>query len=146
MNPATQDLAELNLDGPVQKIVNLTPHDVVLYVGDTAVFTITKSGQVARVQTKDQYVGHLDLESTQETGEHALQPVAVPVVMQRTTSIEGIPEPEDGTLYLVSSFVLNRSDRQDLIAPDTRKHYAVLDDNGQIKGVRRLRSNNYIDV
>ena len=62
-------------------------------------------------------------------------PTATKVIRQ----VENLPDPEPNTLYVVSGYVKNVLDhRDDLVSPDTSSHSVVLDDNGEIKGVRRL--------
>ena len=48
-----------------------------------------------------------------------------------------VVEKKDGTMFIVSLFVLQNSDREDLLAPDTNS--AKRDDKGRIIAVRGWR-------
>lgn len=112
------------------RIVNLTPHEVVVAPdGVTPVAVFEPSGRVARVaeivEPDDPIPGY----------------ESVPVVQKGFGQIEGLPDPEDGTLYLVSLVVLQAAKaagRTDCIAPDTGPDSAIRDEAGRIKAVRRL--------
>lgn len=83
------------------KTVNLTTHDI------TEVTTgkkIPRSGRVARVNGDKVKVA-----------EHN----GMPIYQSTVTGVEGIPEPEEGTLFIVSSLTLNYvpDDRLDIVAP-----------------------------
>lgn len=113
-----------------KKLVNLTPHPVTLRVGDKDV-TMPPSGQVARVAAREDVVGDLEVEG-----------LRVPVVFRTLGEVEGLPEPEDGTAYLVSALVLEAlakagTPRADVFAPDTGAS-AVRDAQGRIVAVTRL--------
>lgn len=90
----------------MSKFVNLTPHALVLRTADGDI-TVPPSGQQARVATKSGAV------SARE---------GIPVLVASPTSygsVEGIPEPVEGTFYLVSALVLGRVSRPDVFAPGT---------------------------
>lgn len=103
--------------------VNLTPHPItVLFDGERHTFS---SVGVARVGQKP----------------------SIPVVDGKGlvyhagtyNRVEGIPPPEDGTLYIVSSLVAQRAMRDDVVAPGTGPHDgAVRGKDGQIEAVTRL--------
>ncbi len=63
----------------------------------------------------------------------------VPVDVTQVTSIEGLPEPEEGTYYIVPQPVAKILNRTDLVTPDTGPS-AIRDENGKIYAVRRLYS------
>lgn len=107
------------------KVINLTPHTVDIFVGDTKVKSFPPESDPVRIETEDTYAGHVN---------------DVPVVVQEVGDIS-IPPPVEGALYLVSSFVLEKSERLDLISPDTRPGSVVRNEEGRIEGVRRFRSN-----
>lgn len=103
------------------KFINLTPHPIrVLDVrGDTHEFV--PSGQVVRV-------GQVTHEMP-EVGEFRVR-------TNQSGQISGLPEPQDGVIYLVSGFVLAAAQgREDVLAPDTGPD-CVRDENGHIKAVR----------
>lgn len=108
-------------------VVNLTPHAVVLISGPDYV-AFPPSGSVARVVTTS---------GGESFDVEGLGPVLPSEV---TEGVEGLPDPEDGKVFLVSGFVLaNVKGRADVFAPATGpKHGVIRDDNGRIKGVTRF--------
>jgi hypothetical protein len=107
--------------------VNLTPHEVVVYA-DGSVLRIPPSGRVARVTTKEVLVGTVS---------------GVPVFKVDYGEVEGLPEPKENTIYIVSLLVLQALrargvERNDVVAPNSGPgpHGAVRDSEGRIIGVR----------
>lgn len=99
------------------KIVNLTPHDIVITDGPT----FPPSGIVARVSVQQVDDGNIN---------------GVPVKKQTFGDIVGLPAPQQDTVFVVSAMVLNAAKAQgrtDVVAPDTAN--AVRDDNGHIVSV-----------
>ncbi len=110
-------------------LINLTPHSIDIFVGDTKI-TIPPSGQVARVGQEYQNLGDLHLEDG----------AAVPLVAATYGEIQGLPEPRPGVLYITSGLVAQAAwamGRRDVLAPDTGAG-GVRDGEGRIIGVRRL--------
>lgn len=106
------------------KIINLTPHDVVIISEGKEKKIYPKSGKMARVATNSVVVGEVD---------------GVAIVSQKYGEVDGLPEPKAGTLYIVSMVVrLALPDREDLISPDTSPQSTIRDENGQIIGVRQF--------
>ena len=109
-------------------IINLTPHDVHIYdeTGKTIIRTYPASGTVARVRSTTEIVGEVD-----------------GIEIARTTfgEIEGLPDPQPDTKYIVSLLVLQAvgGKRDDLLGPDTGPGSVVRDESGQIIGVRRFQ-------
>jgi len=104
------------------KLINLTPHDVVVEHEDGTRKVYPSSGQQARVEIEDVCVGHLD---------------GIAVHKGKVKKVTGIPNPQDGVMYIVSLFVLQNTNREDLLAPDTNS--AIRDDKGKIIAVRGWR-------
>jgi hypothetical protein len=108
------------------KIVNLTPHAIVLRgsAGDT---TVPPSGTIARVSSTPGVL-------TERTG------IPVPVAGPTTFGdVTGLPAPEDGTIYIVSGLVAGRVARSDVFAPGTGPaDNPVRDEKGNIVAVTRL--------
>ena len=108
------------------RLKNYTPHTITVFdklgnkLGDLP------SEGVTRVKEK-----------TKNTSHFVLGSVEVPLVTKTYTEVEGLPEPENETLCVVSMMVLNASDRTDLIAPDTGEG-VVRDENGRILGVKQF--------
>ena len=103
-------------------VINLTPHNIKLMREDGTEKNYPPSGEVARVIVQDRVGGMLD---------------GAPILYGEVKNVTGIPEQKEGTVYIVSLFVLQNSQRHDLIAPDTND--AIRDDAGKILGVRRWR-------
>lgn len=109
--------------------VNLTPHEITMYVkhlgGDPEVIDrIPSSGEVARV-TSDQTVTHTIN--------------GIPCVINSFGPVEGLPVPQQNTIYIVSSLVESQvSGRDDVYGPDTSPKGAVRNEYGQIIGCTRL--------
>ena len=99
------------------KIINLTPHAVVINNGPT----FPPSGKVARVSVQQVDDGMID---------------GVSVKKQTFGDIVDLPAPSPDTVYIVSSIVLaaaKAAGRNDCVAPNTAQ--AVRDENGHIVSV-----------
>jgi len=110
-------------------LINLTPHDLTVYLADGTTLTIPPSGVVARVSQDYTPLGTLNLGNAQ-----------VPLVATTYGAIQGLPDPVDGVFYITSALVAQAAwsqGRKDVLAPDTGAG-AVRDDQGRIVGVRRL--------
>lgn len=79
--------------------INLTAHTINEVTTGTV---IPASGRVARVKA-----------STTKSREHA----GIPIYQSTFSEVEGLPEPQPDTIYIVSSLVLNATDRADVVAP-----------------------------
>ena len=104
---------------------NLTPHDIVVSVGNTE-HVFAKSGEVARVSVTDVVIGHED---------------GIEIVVSEFGEVVGIPE-VGGEKFLVSAMVLGALGveyRGQAFAPDTGST-AIRDDMWQIKAVTRLKT------
>ena len=105
------------------KLVNLTPHDIVIRLPDGDC-VIPASGTVARVATSHEQIGDID---------------GIPVSAQTFGQIEGLPEPQEGVVFVVSAIVLAAAKelgRTDVVAPDTAR--AIRNEAGQIVAVPGL--------
>lgn len=113
------------------KIVNLTPHTVNVLDDTDQTIAIPTSGS-ARVATKAISAGTVSL------GNHVFT-----VVETTYGQIEGLPQPEEGTIYIVSFLVLSALraqgiDRADVVVPDTGPESVIRDSEGKILSVRRF--------
>lgn len=108
------------------KIVNLTPHDIhfrASYDADPW-FTVPASGQVARCS-----------EERVEAGVVHHGSLTLPVNQVRLGQVTGLPDPEPGTIYIVSRLVAEACrDRDDLFIVDD----LVRDPEGRVVGCRAL--------
>ena len=103
------------------EIVNLTPHDVVLVVGEKKI-VFPPSGIVARCKTIKQTVGIIEVNGNN-----------VMVNKSIFGEVENLPQQKPDTMYIVSSLVAQAAkDRDDLIIPDD----TVRDDKGVIVGCK----------
>jgi len=106
------------------KLVNLTPHPLILVGEGGERVSIRPSGRVARVETLTTLVEILEVEG-----------VRVPLLETSYGEVEGLPNPAEDTLYVVSSIVRAACPhRRDLVSP-TR---LVRDEAGRIVGARAL--------
>lgn len=96
------------------QFINLTPHTINEV---TSGLTIPASGRVARVKSR-----------TIKVAEHA----NAPIYSSEFGDIEGLPEPQDGVIYIVSSLALNSipPSRTDVVAPGNLQR----DENGNPMG------------
>lgn len=102
------------------KVVNLTPHSVTVLAAGKAV-TFEPSGKIARVSQRDVRVGSIG---------------DIPLFETYYGMIDGLPEPEQDTYYIVSGLVLAQAtDRDDVIAPNG----FVRDTEGKIIGCTSFR-------
>ena len=99
-------------------IVNCTPHPISIMVGEEKT-TFQPSGIIPRVG--------VGIEVTESIGEF-------PCIIEVQGEVEGLPEPKEGTFYIVSGMVFSTTNRMDVIAPDTGKS-AIRNDKGFIEAV-----------
>lgn len=103
------------------ELVNLTPHavNIVTAEGDP-IITVEPSGILARVSSSTVVVGDLD---------------GIPITATKYGEVEGLPAPEPGKVYIVSSLVAQRcKGRDDVFIPNE----SVRDDKGRIVGCKSL--------
>ena len=96
------------------KFVNLTQHDLTIILENGDGLVLPASGEVARVTF-----------STQQVDEVAGIPIFKTVY---EPEVIGLPEPEDGTIFIVSSLAAQTVRRQDVLAPTK----LIRDDDGQV--------------
>jgi len=104
-----------------KRFVNLTYHDIVLITQDGETVTIPPSGKIARVKFEPEVIDVVD---------------GIPVVHIKYHDPVGLPEPEDGVYYLVSSTIKNAVGEK---RPDVVATYSIERVNGKpayAKGVR----------
>jgi hypothetical protein len=116
-------------------LVNLTPHAIhMMNENNDVIFTIPRSGQVARCETRRVMTGKIHITYDNDMGE--LYIATLPINKTEYGQVTGLPEPEVGTYYIVSAIVAQavRGQRDDvLIVDDT-----VRDESGRIIGARAL--------
>ena len=100
------------------KIINLTPHEVKVLNTDGEVVQSFPSEGVVRCQVTRQQEGEVN---------------GIPINRTVFGEVEGLPEPQDDVVYIVSAIVAQAAkDRGDLVIPDD----AVRDEQGRIVGCR----------
>ena len=109
-------------------IVNLTPHPLHLYLHlskeDGEVITIAPTAPAARVSSVTEEVSKIN---------------GIPVTRTTFGAVEDLPDPEEGTIFVVSMLVQQAANhRSDLYRPDTGPQNVVRDGEGKIIGVRAL--------
>jgi len=106
----------------MKKILNLTPHPITICdAAGNILKVIPPSGQIARLSAK-----------TVRTGETVDD---VPLSKTVFGEPDGLPEPENGTLYIVSQLIKSAlPQRTDLVVPAE----VVRDDKGNIVGCQSL--------
>lgn len=107
------------------KIVNLTPHAITI-IGEIENLVIEPSGIVTRIVATTKTVGNL---ITENQGSFE-----IPVTVTKYSEVENLPEPVNGTIYIVSAMVANAVKRHDLYIPNE----SVRDDLGRIIGCKSL--------
>lgn len=104
-------------------IVNLTPHALNIHT-ENGIITVPPSGQVARLQTISR----------------PCPPVqGIPTEITSFCGAEGLPEPEEGTIFVVSLMVAESAWRDDVFSPGE----LIQDDQGRPIGCQGLRRSVY---
>jgi hypothetical protein len=105
------------------KLVNLTPHDLTIHVDGQPVFTLPSKG-LARAEEHDTPAGSVEVDGHD-----------VPVVVKTYSQISGLPAPQEGTAYIVSTIVADlEPGRPDVFFPGSM----VRDAAGRIAGCHGL--------
>lgn len=101
--------------------INLTPHALTVIDTSGVEHVFEPSGQLARVSSSQVHLP--------EIGGFA-------VAQTQWGAVTGVPDPEDGVVYIVSALVLAHcADRPDVVGPDTGPT-AVRNEKGHIVAVR----------
>jgi len=110
----------------MKRLVNLTPHELVVMTSSGEKITLPPSGRVARVSVKQEIVFYIN---------------NIPVVKTMFSDVQGLPEPQQDTVYIVSTLVLTalKGSRNDVIAPDTSPDGVIRDESGKIIAVKRFQ-------
>lgn len=96
------------------KFINLTTHDLTIVLENGDDLILPASGEVARVTFSTQQVDEID-------GILIYKTIYEP-------EITGLPEPQDGTIFVVSSLAAQTVKRPDVLAPTK----LIRDDDGQV--------------
>lgn len=99
------------------KVVNLTPHELNI-VGEQSV-TIPPSGQVARAAETTEIVGSV---------------AGIPIIHKTFGKVEGLPEPQPDTVFVVSLLVAQAVKRADVLTIGE----TIRNEKGQVIGAKSL--------
>lgn len=101
-------------------IVNLTPHTLNIVFPSGEELIIAPSGTIARCKTTSVLIGDVN---------------DIPVSRTQYGEVEGLPDPQEGVIYVTSALVANAAkDRDDVLIPND----SVRDEHGRIIGCRGL--------
>ena len=103
--------------------INLTPHEIRVRLTNGEEFKFAPSGQAARVSV---------------TSEKVAEPEGIPVLRQVFGAVQGLPEPEEGVIYITSTLVAQVAKRVDVVSPDTGP--TAIREAGQVVAVRGLQA------
>ena len=103
-----------------RKFVNLIGHEITI----SGYGTLPKSERPCFVETEQMIIGKIS---------------GVPIAKTEFKKIVNLPDPEDGTYYIVSRIAMDYVpfDREDVFCVDTGPS-AVRDENGQVVAVNQL--------
>ena len=109
-------------------IKNLTPHEIKLVLENGKTLSVPPSGVVVRCEVRRERVGSLLVDGME-----------IPINRTIFGEIQNLPEPQEGTVYLVSSIVAQAAvqqfpHRDDIFIVDD----TVRDEKGRIIGARAL--------
>lgn len=105
------------------KVINCTPHDVVI-ISESGNITFPRSGIIPRL-TEQQ----VKINSINSNG------IEIDIMEKSFNEPEGLPEPKENTIYIVSALVAGAvKHRDDLVIPND----TVRDEQGRIVGCRSL--------
>lgn len=120
------------------RLINLTPHEVVLVGENGSMMRIPPSGQVARVAERVEGAEEfLAVAGNTTPSEIQFSLGGVPLRRVSYGEIEGLPPREEGTFFVVSAVVAMaaaKAGREDVLFP----HELVRDSQGRIVGARAL--------
>lgn len=111
------------------RFINLCPHALTLRPQVGADLVVPPSGSVARVKTIPATPGFL---VTRDFGTFEVAPPTT------YGAVEGLPEPVDGVIYLVSGQVREQVARKDVFSPGTGPEDGAIREKGQVVAVTRL--------
>ena len=131
--------------------INLTPHTINVAIGDN-IIALPADGREARVSSENVLVGTIEYERVLHSQDVFDERASIPIVKTVYGDVEtvrknadgsqtvlhvGLPEPQVGTVYIVSMLVGGLvHGRDDLYGPDSGP--TAIREQGQIKAVRNL--------
>lgn len=113
------------------KFINLTPHEVVI-ANPFMNLAFKPSGSVARVEmTYEKKLIEVEVAEGMN--------LSIPCQTTPRAKVLNLPEPKEGILYIVSSYVAQIVKREDLVSPLT-DNSAERDENGNILSVKSFQT------
>jgi|GEM_PF-924636 len=106
-------------------LYNLTQHYIRFYRPDGTALELPPSGKVARVASAPEILGEVE---------------GVPVLYTTYGQALNLPDPQEGVVFIISRMVAEVVKRADVVSPDTSPRSAVRDGQGNLLGVKSLRS------
>jgi hypothetical protein len=121
------------------KLVNLTPHQLNIYdpSGEAVILSIPPppaGTPIPRVSIRAETVGTINVNG-----------ISIPVRKIVYGDVENLPQPDECTVYVVSTFVTlalkeKGIKRADLLSPDTNPDSVIRDKDGRVLGVKYLQT------
>ena len=102
-------------------LVNLTPHPLNIHTTDGEVVTLPKCEKPARVDVINKFEGEIRVDDGDSY---------IPLYMQIIKEYVNLPEPQEGTIYIVSLVVRQAANRADVMSPGELKR----DEEGRVVG------------
>lgn len=106
-------------------LVNVTGHSITLDDQDGSKFVLRPSGANARIVDNRPIVAHADC--------------CWPIRYLEEREIVGLPEPNEGTIYIASNLVARLAaarGRRDVVAPDVSRYSVIRDGHKNVLAVR----------
>ena len=104
-------------------LVNLTPHTLNIQCEDGSIYTLEPCGEEARVDVDFQ--PYLDISAGD---------LSIPTALAVTGDLTGLPEPQDGVIYITSLVVAQLVRRDDVLSPGPLQR----DEAGRVIGCKGL--------
>ena len=105
------------------KVVNCTPHDVNL-ITTKGNITFPRSGIIPRLTEQQNKINSINSNG-----------IEIDIMEKSFNEVEGLPEPKENTIYIVSALVAGAvKNRDDLVVPND----TIRDDQGMIVGCKNL--------
>src|SRR5690606_34225547 len=105
------------------KVVNCTPHDVNL-ITENGSITFPRSGIIPRLTEQQVKINSVIVNG-----------IEIDIMKKSFLEPEGLPEPQEGTIFIVSALVAGAvKNRDDLVIPND----IIRDDKGNIIGCKNL--------
>lgn len=113
----------------MEKLVNLTPHDINILDGNNNIILVIKpSGLVTRCSILTEQVQSLEVIDGKKI-------ISVPIITTRVDRVNNLPDPEEGTLFIVSALVAQSvKDRDDILTSEN----TLRDYTGKVIGCQSL--------